>query len=83
MSATDDLFRAVKRGTTVREVKALIAAGADLTATDEKNQTVLMAASDHHASDEVIGALIRAGADVNATDSYGTTALLLAAMSVS
>ena len=46
MSAMDDLFRAVKRGTTVREVKALIAAGADLTVTDENGQTVLMAASD-------------------------------------
>ncbi len=58
MSATDDLFRAVKRGTTVREVKALIAAGADVSATDENGQTVLMAASDHHASNEVIGAIL-------------------------
>ncbi|MBQ2615257.1 MAG: hypothetical protein IJG51_08015 [Synergistaceae bacterium] len=58
MSATDDLFTAVRRGTTVREVKALIAAGANVSATDNNGQTPLMVASDHRASNEVIGAIL-------------------------
>lgn len=58
MSATDDLFRAVRRGTTVREVKALIVAGADVSATDSNAQTPLMVASNHHPSNEVIGTIL-------------------------
>ena len=58
MSATDDLFRAVRRGTTVREVKALLAAGADIGATDDEGRTVLHVASLHHASNAVLGTMI-------------------------
>lgn len=60
-------------------VKALIAAGSNVNAKDEKGVTPLMAASllGHI---EVVRALLAAKADVNAKDDEGTTALVYASV---
>lgn len=59
----------------LRQVRQLIATGADLDARDEFGQTPLMYAIDAGANLSVVRALVRAGADVNATTDANWTAL--------
>jgi ankyrin repeat protein len=53
-------------------VNVLIKAGADVNATDNDGETVLMRVSNV----KIVNALIKAGADVNATDNDGNTAVI-------
>ena len=79
-----DLIRNAHLGD-LREVKALIAAGADVNARNDEGQTALIAAS-CSASTEIdfpdmagiAQALVAAGIDVNARDPQGKTALIYA-----
>lgn len=56
-------------------VRALVAAGADVKATDEEGRTALMSAAEAGSTDGV-KALIESGASVNAKDKHGRTALM-------
>lgn len=77
-----ELLHAAASGDLER-VKALIAAGADVNATDELGWTPLMKACFNDEMDcgfpEVAQALIDAGADIEAQIVYGTRPLMLAA----
>lgn len=62
------------------DVKALIAAGAEIDVREEWGQhTPLMFACQHDTNIDVIKALVEAGADVNLTTSTGETPLFIAA----
>jgi len=64
------------------DVKALIAAGAEIDARkDLYKSTPLMAAAQRDDNIDVITALVEAGADVNLTNSKGDTPLFIATMS--
>lgn len=56
-------------------VRALVAAGAEVSATDEEGRTALMLAAEA-GSTEGVKALIGAGSSVNAKDKHGRTALM-------
>ena len=58
--------------TTADQTAVLIAAGADVNATDRKGRTALMMAT----SADQSKILLNAGSDVNGTDNYGITALM-------
>ena len=60
-------------------IEALLAAGADLNATNELGETPLHLAAWNNSNPEVTKALIDRGADPNATNNYGETPLHLAA----
>jgi ankyrin repeat protein len=74
---------------TLKEVQALIKAGADVNAKDKDGVTPLMLAAQNSRDPQIVRALIRAGADVNAKDEIqvdegdrddcGMTPLMLAA----
>lgn len=71
------LHRAAERGHT-EAARVLLAAGADLNATDKIGGTPLRYAADGgHA--EVVGLLLASGAQVNVSDGYGETPLHIAA----
>ena len=76
-SQEDKLISAVKNGD-LKNVEALIAAGAGLEARDHENMTVLMIAAKKGSTD-IASRLINAGAQVDATDRYKWTALSHAA----
>ncbi len=64
------------------DVKALIAAGAEIDAREDTGQyTPLMFAAQKDDNIEVVKALVEAGANVNLTDGIGETALLIATTS--
>lgn len=69
-----DLINAAISGDLPR-VKALLATGPDVNASDSHGATALIAASGHQ---EIVRALIEAKADVNAVRDDGATALSLA-----
>lgn len=73
----DALIEAVRLGR-IDAVRALLAAGADVNATDARGTTALMAVAGQARAD-IIRTLLAAGADPNARDPYGMTALMLAA----
>ena len=60
----------------IRAVKVLIAAGAEVSAANNKGWTALMAAE----TPEIVRALLAAVANVNATNQEGETALMVAAL---
>ena len=64
-------------GIDLARLQALIAAGADVNATNDKRWTALMVAS-HKGYRDVVQALIAAGANVTAKDTRGKTALVWA-----
>ena len=72
-----ELFAAARSGDAA-QVKNLLDAGADHTATDEAGETALMHAA-HAGHLAAVQVLIAAGADVNATSPQGWTALAKAA----
>ena len=78
----DSLFEAVHRGDAAR-VRALVAEGADVNATDERGWTPLACAVHNAEVDrgypDVVQALIDAGANVEARIGYGIRPLMLAA----
>ena len=66
---------------TVQDVKACLAAGADLRARDKRGQTPLHWAARSNENPEVLQALLTAGADLRARDKRGQTPLHWAARS--
>ena len=76
------LLQAAETGDLPR-VQALLAAGADVNATDERGWTPLMKACHNPDLDrgfaDVVDALIRAGANIEAPITYGIRPLMLAA----
>lgn len=76
----DDFFKLCASGS-AEQVKAAIAAGADVNAKDKDGKTPLMAAATACNDPQVISLLAQAGAKVNAQDNEGMTPLLLAAKS--
>jgi hypothetical protein len=75
-AADGDLIQAATRGN-LREVKRLVAKGADVNAKADHGYTALMVAS-RNGHSEVVKLLLAKGADVNARSSGGETALILA-----
>ena len=71
---TDALIE-VAENNDITEIQRLIAAGADVNATDNSGMTALMFA----AKEDTAKVLLEAGADVNAKDNDGKTALMFAA----
>ena len=55
------------------DLKALLASGLDINASDGKGRTPLMAAA--RGDDELLRVLLKRGADVNARDQHDETAL--------
>ncbi|MCK4341376.1 MAG: ankyrin repeat domain-containing protein [Phycisphaerae bacterium] len=72
-----DLHNAVARGD-LQRVAALLAAGADVNAVDQRGFTPLHVAATSH-NEKLIQLLLDAGADVNACDASGETPLHVAA----
>lgn len=77
-AATDPLFQAVKKGR-LKDVKALVAGGADVNLRDTSGSTPLLHAADGN-SPAMVRLLLRLGADVNAKNGSNNTALLYAAL---
>lgn len=76
-SREDKLINAVKNGD-LKNVKAFIAAGADLEARDNQDRTALMRAAEKGDSDAV-KVLLDEGANVSTKDKFGWTAFFIAA----
>ena len=75
----DQLFSAVKRGA-VDEIPVLLAAGADINATNVDGETPLFMAV-RGESKKMVSVLLTAGADINATNEDGETPLFMAVRS--
>ena len=75
-SPRNQVLRAAIKGST--ELKAVLATGISVNATDNDCETALMEAADRGNLNAVLN-LIIAGADVNARDEDGETALMIAA----
>lgn len=76
-----DLLAAIRRAagrSTSDIVQELIAAGADVNATDEDGRPALIVAAGESGNAGVVRALLKAGARVNASDADGDTALTAA-----
>ncbi|MDR1136781.1 MAG: ankyrin repeat domain-containing protein, partial [Synergistaceae bacterium] len=73
-----DFFELCKNGTP-REIDAAVKSGADVNASDNDGDTVLIYAARYNKNADVILSLTGAGADVNAKSKNGWTALMYAA----
>ena len=73
--ANQEFFNVV-RTSGLDEVQTSLAAGADVSATDESGQTALIYAAGANEDPSVVEGLLEAGADVNARTTAGWTALM-------
>ena len=76
-SPVHTILRAAREGDAT--LKALLAKGVDINATDEDGETALMEAADSRRYTEALRVLIANGANVNQADEDGETALMRAA----
>lgn len=73
------LLNAAVNATRVKEIKDLIAQGAEVSCTNEWGLTPLMLAAQYNTSVSILNALINAGSDIHAQEpKYRSNALLLA-----
>ncbi|MCL2144009.1 MAG: ankyrin repeat domain-containing protein [Endomicrobia bacterium] len=70
----------MRRENGVRNIQALIKAGADVKAKDENGQTILMCAAKNYPEPDIINILIKAGANIKSIDNEGRTVLMYAFM---
>ena len=78
LATAQDPFLALCRDASHAEIQAEIAAGADLTVTDEYGQTPLVYAASGNQDPEVFTLLKNSGVDLNARTGAGWTALMYA-----